>query len=304
MKRLGLPFVTSVLFAGSYVAGKYTTADLGPLLTTLLRYAVALVFLLCLLPGQTRSDLRVSRADWMPVLLLGLFGIIGYHYFFFSSLRYTAVANTAIINALSPVLTAVGAAVVLSERLSRRNYLGIALTVVGVILLITEGDLNRLLRWELNRGDLMMLISVLCWMVYALLVRRLSERYGSYAITLYATLSGVAVLALAVPTHSSLAEFQDMSVSSAFSIVYMGIFASGLGYLLYNASVSRLGPTVTSGVVYGTVPVLVAILALIFFGQNITAPMLGSAGVVTLGLYFILSPTSPPTDAREQRPSD
>ena len=120
MTRLIYPLATGVLFSGSYLAGKYTTLDLGPLTTTLLRYAVALVFLLLLIPRCEPGELRLRRADLGWLLVLSLAGVIGYHYFFFSSLRHTLVANTALINALSPIMTGAAAAVFLGERLAKR----------------------------------------------------------------------------------------------------------------------------------------------------------------------------------------
>ena len=126
-------------FAGSFVAGKYAIMDLGPLTATFLRYIVALAFLSCLIPHYGTSCLRISRRDIVLMALLGLSGIVGYHFFFFSSLGQTEVANTAIINALSPVVTGILAAVFIRERLSRTNYLGVVIATAGVIVLVTRG---------------------------------------------------------------------------------------------------------------------------------------------------------------------
>ena len=134
---------TALLFAGSFIAGKYTTIDLGPLTTSLLRYVIAILFLLVMAVSGRRSALRVQRTDLIWFILLGLFGVVGYHYFFFSALRYTEVANTAIIHAMNPIVTGLMAAVFIRERLSVRNYLGIVLAVAGVITLITKADLKK-----------------------------------------------------------------------------------------------------------------------------------------------------------------
>ncbi len=176
MNRVLLPLMTSVLFSGSYIAGKYTTLDLGPLTTTLLRYFIALLFLSSLLLHYKGSALILRRRDIVPALLLGLFGIVGYHYFFFLSLRYTEVANTAIINALSPVLTSVAAAIVIKERLSRGNYAGVLVAFLGVLILLSRGDIDTILAFRFNKGDLLMLLSVACWVVYELLIRTMLDR--------------------------------------------------------------------------------------------------------------------------------
>lgn len=289
MSRILYPLGASLFFSGSYVAGKYTTLDLEPLTTTFLRYAVAGLFLLLLGLHRGRASFRVRRRDLGALALLGLSGIVGYHYFFFLSLRFTDVANTAIINALSPVVTGIAAAIVIGERLSARNALGVMLACAGVIVLLTGGEIRALPGIELNKGDLCMLLAVACWAAYALIVKRLVERYSSFTLTFYATAFGVAALVFLVPAEDPLSQLARISTVSVVSILYMGIAGSGIGYLLYNMSIRDLGPTRTASVVYSLVAVMVAALALAFFGQPITVVMAASAALVLVALQFTLA---------------
>lgn len=291
MNRILFPLVTSVLFSGSYIAGKYTTLDLGPLTTTLLRYFVALLFLSLLLIRYERSALKLHRSDIVPALILGLTGIVGYHYFFFLSLRYTEVANTAIINALSPVLTSVAAALFIHERLSRRNYIGVALAFLGVLVLLSRGDIDAILAVRFNKGDLLMLLSVVSWMIYALLIRTMVDRYSGFTLTFYATLFGVVLLLFLAPLEGPVGQIRGISRASLLSVLYMGICGSGLGYLLYNLSIREIGPTRTSSFVYSVIPLIVAVLALLFFGQSITSTMVASTVLILVGLRMMLSST-------------
>jgi drug/metabolite transporter (DMT)-like permease len=68
----------------------------------------------------------------------------------------------------------------------------------------------------------------------------------------------------------------------------MGVGASGIGYLLFNLSVAKIGPTRTAGFVYSLVPVFVAILALLFFAETITLVMIASGGLILLGLRLMM----------------
>ena len=299
MNRVLLPLMTSVLFSGSYIAGKYTTLDLGPLTTTLLRYLIALLFLSGLLLHYKRRALCLRRRDIVPALLLGLFGIVGYHYFFFQSLRYTEVANTAIINALSPVLTSLAAAVLIKERLSRGNYAGVLVAFIGVLLLLSRGDSNTILDLRFNKGDLLMLLSVISWMVYALLIRTMLDRYSGFTLTFYATLFGVVILLVLAPQEAPLADIQEISRASLLAVVYMGICGSGLGYLLYNLSIREIGPTRTSSFVYSVIPLIVAVLALLFFQQPITPIMIVSMILILIGLRMMLAVKADPKAGRE-----
>jgi len=291
-RKVLLLLMASLLFAGSFVAGKYTTVDLEPITTSLLRYLVALLFLSALVVWYRPESLRLAAADLLPMALLGTFGIVGYHYFFFASLRHTEVANTAIINAVNPVLTGLLAAVFIQERLHWRSYVGVAIAFVGVLILITQGQLTALFQLDFNRGDLLMMAAVMSWVVYSLLIRQLSKRYSGYAITFYAALFGVLQLAVLAIPEGAIAQVQAISLASIFAVLYMGIGASGIGYFLYNLSVKDVGPTRTSSFVYSFVPIFVALLAFLFFGETVTPIMLVSMTLIIVGLNFTLKGTS------------
>ena len=266
---LSVPLCTALLFSGSYISAKYTTMDLSPLTTTLLRYIIALLFLASFLIFSNTSPLRFARKDILKYFLLGLFGIVGYHCLFFISLRYTAVANTAIINSLNPLLTACCAAAFLNERLGAKNYLGVFLAVTGVLILLSGGNFATILRVRFNKGDLLMICATLCWVAYTLLIRSMSHTYSSYTLTLYSMLSGVCCLSVLVLREDMFSQLRTISAASCFSLLYMGIVASGLGYLLFNKSVKRIGPTKTTSVVYSFVPIIVLFLSQLFFREQI-----------------------------------
>ena len=213
----------------------------------------------------------------------------------FLSLRYTEVANTAIINALSPVLTSVAAALLIKERLSSGNYAGLLIAFLGVLFLLSRGDIDTILAARFNKGDLLMLLSVISWMVYALLIRTMLDRYSGFTLTFYATLFGVLILLVLAPQESPLGEIRQISRASLLSVLYMGICGSGLGYLLYNLSIREIGPTRTSSFVYSVIPLIVAVLALVFFQQPITSIMIASMILILIGLHLMLAgKRSPP----------
>lgn len=288
MKNARFALLTSLLFSGSYIAAKYTTSDLGPITTSLLRYTVALAFLVIILIHHKKTTLKISGKDIPKLILLGLSGIVGYHYFFLVSLRYTEVANTAIINATSPILTGIMAGIFLREKLTPRNYLGIIVAFIGVLLLLSRGHIQNILMLRINIGDAIMLLATLSWVVYALIVKTLLPKYSGFTLAFYASLFGVLVLAALSVGEKPWFQIQSISTASALGVLYMGIFASGLGYLCYNLSIQKIGPTRTSSFVYSFVPVLVAALAFVFFNQPVTLIMAVSLVIIIIGLFSVL----------------
>ncbi len=288
-----MAILTSLLFAGSFAAGKYTTDEMGPLLITLLRYLIASAFLQLLIWYRGDIGLRIGSATWSDkccLFLLGTSGVMGYHFFFFSSLRYTAVANSAIINAFNPVVTGLLAAVILKEKLALRNYVGGAIAILGVLVLLTGGNLFSLLQLQFNQGDLLMLCAVFCWAGYSILLRHLGRRFSGLAMSYYGALFGVMQLLLLVTPTLLKTGLPSLSVASILSVFYMGIGASGIGYLLFTISTQRIGPTKSTSIVYSGVPVWVALLAWLFFKEPVTPWMLVSMGLILVGLKTVLQP--------------
>lgn len=283
------PLFTSLTFAGSFVAAKFAIAALDPVAITFYRYLVALLFLTSLMLWQKlpwRGGL--TRLDFLKLFLMGLTGIVGYHYFFFLSLRYTAVAHSAIINGFSPVVTGLLAAIFIKEKLTLKNYLGVIIAISGVMILITDGNLQILFTLGFNKGDLLMLCAVFCWGIYAVIARRLLEKHPSLTVTLYSAFSGVLILTVLTVGDNPIPDKAALSPVVLLSILYMGLIASGIGYYLYNISIRQIGPTRTSSFVNSVVPVAVSILAFLFFKEPLRPIMGLSILLIIIGLRLML----------------
>ncbi|MCA9751638.1 MAG: DMT family transporter [Gemmatimonadetes bacterium] len=282
MKRsLWLAVGAAAMFGTSYGAAKIATEELAPMGAVLLRYVFGTLFLGVLVATTRRG--RVGgvrrRAPWPALLAMAVFGLVGYQTFFFASLRYTAVFNTALINALSPVITGLLAAAFLRERLPRRSWAGIALVVLGVVTLLSRGNPARLLALELNRGDALMLGAVTSFAIHSLVVRRVAGA-SSLVSSFHATILGTGLLAGMARAFEG---WPSLHVSPRIwiALVWMGIAASGIGFVLFNRSVTENGPTRTSAFVYGLVPLFVALLGWILF-REIPGPSAIVATVLVL----------------------
>ncbi len=277
-----------MLFAGSFVAGKYTNLDLGPLSTTLIRYIIAVLALSVLICHYGTKSLVIQKKDIWQMVLLGLTGVIGYHYFFFSSLLYTKAANSAIINATNPLFTSTMAAVFLRERLSGKAYFGVGLALFGVMILLTRGNINYLLSMQFNYGELLMLLAVFCWVIYSLMIKNLLKKYSGFTITYYASLFGTILLFFLVPLENFYSNDIALSTPSILSLIYMGVFASGIGYYLFNLSLDKIGPTRTASSVYSLIPIFVSVLAFLFFDESVTLIMFFCTILIIVGLNLAL----------------
>lgn len=286
--KAALPIATSLIFAGSFVCGKYVNYDIGPLTATLLRYIIAILALSGMIFYYGIPSLKIDRKDIWQMVLLGLIGIVLYHYFFFSSLAHTKAANSAIIMATNPLFVGLMAAIFLRERLSRIAYFGAALALFGVLTLLTRGNLKYLLQLRFNLGEIYMLLGVFCSVSYSLMIKNLLKKYSGFSITYYASLFGTVLLFFVVPLEDFYSKKLVLSTASILSLLYMGIFASGLGYYLFNLGIDKIGPTRNASSIYSLVPIFVSVLGLLFFGESITWIMIICTIMIIVGLNMAL----------------
>ena len=287
-RKVNWPLLTGLSFAGSFIAGKYVIIDLQPLTTAFLRYTIAVFALSGLIFYYKPKSLKVAGKDWPQLACLGLFGVVGYQFFFFAGLKYTAVINTSIINAFSPVVTGLGAAIFIKERLIKTNYIGIILALAGVIILISKGDWENIAGLNFNIGDILMLGAVISWAVYAILIKKLLRQYSGFTLTYYAALFGMVEAGLLCLTEDPIPQIQGISRLSIISLLYLGVVATAFGHFLYNLCIRDIGPTRTSSFVYSIVPLFVALLTYLFFRETVSLIMIASVALIIIGLNFMM----------------
>ena len=211
---------------------------------------------------------------------MGVTGISCYYVFFNYSLLYTSASSGALIQGLIPICIALCGAAFLKERLSGLQILGIILSFAGVILvgLIGANDTGG---GSSLKGNLLMVVSVLCWSVYTLVSRKLSH-LRPIVITLWSGCMGTVLL---IPV--SIYEFVHLSqpvridINGWFALIYLGAISSAFCFLLYNKAIEQLPAAVVGN--FLNLDILIGVLiAVLFLHEQISV-------IQIIGGVFILS---------------
>jgi drug/metabolite transporter (DMT)-like permease len=290
--------LATLFWAGNFVfgAGALGGVDgdgIDPISLTWIRWAFA--FLPLVIAAQL-----IEKPDWrsalrhLPLLtLLGVLGIVGFSLFIYFALQFTSPLNAALIGAVNPALIVVLAAVVPAaiqggrrERLSWRAVLGILLGLVGVVIVLTEGNVLALLRQGVNPGDLLMIGAIVAWSVYLLVGRRIHD---VPPITATAIQVGAATLLLTPFLAINGLQFPSDGPGWG-AVAYIVIFPSIAAYVLWNAA-ARLVPPATASIYINLQVVFTALIGLPF-GYGITwVQVLG--GLLVVGAVVLLSRRGP-----------
>ena len=278
--KASLYLVLATLFwSGNFIVGQAAVASMTALDLTFWRWTLAAVPLLLLAHFAEKPDWRAVLSRWPALLLLSVLGMSGYTLLLYGALGHTSAVNAALITAANPALIVVMAIVLLGERTTRLGWLGICLGLLGVLLVLTRGELQRALSVSLNIGELMMIGAIIVWGLYTIIARRL----GVPAITATAVQVAMAAATLA-PFALALNVRLPETTSEAWSLAYIVVFPSLGAYLFWNIALKTTPPGI-AGNYLNLIVVFTAVIT-VTLGTPLTPVQIGGGILVIAGVLL------------------
>jgi drug/metabolite transporter (DMT)-like permease len=198
----------------------------------------------------------------------------GYTLLLYGALGYTSALNASLITAANPALIVVMAVVLLGEKTTRLGWLGICLGLFGVLLVLTQGELSRVLSLSINTGELLMIGAIVVWGFYTIIARRLDvPAIAATAVQVVMAAVTLAPFALALNV-----QFPD-TPAEGWSMAYIAVFPSLGAYLLWNLALKSIPPG-TAGNYLNLMVVFTAIITVALGTPLTLVQVLGGALVV------------------------
>ena len=280
-------------WAGAGIAVKEALVVFSPLTLIVLRFTLAIVLMLLvgvLFRGHEVLGLqRVEKRDIPLFVLGGLFQ--PFLYFIFETYTYQSFASPTIAEAMlstQPIMAPILAFIILREKVTRNNVVGILLSTVGMLLLLLVGANSFALGnpW----GVLLAIVTVSMSVGYTIILRRIPTRYSSLSIVFYVQLVAL-VLFYAVWGVFDRQSLQDTIVplsadlSPVIAVGYLAVFASVTAFILFCYTVRQIG--VTRANVFNNVrPVFTALLMWVIFDEQLPIWKWVGIIVIVIGLFI------------------
>lgn len=277
--------LTALFWSGNMIIGRGVRADVPPLTLALLRWSIALLLFAPLAWPKLRAQWPHVRAGWPAVIALGLAGVGGYNTFAYIALQYTTATNATLLNSFTPIATMALAWGLLGRRLSRLEGLGMLVSLLGVMNIVSHGEPATLLNFHLNTGDLWMLLAVLTWGLYTVGLHWRPRDVDPMVFLFFLTIIGLFALIPAVGWEWSQGKSVHLTPGSLAAILYTGIFPGFLGYIFYNTGVSVVGPSRASLFIH-LMPVFGTLLAAVFLGERPSTYHFVGIGLVFVGIWL------------------
>ena len=278
-------FLTAVFWGGTFIAGRYVTRDVGPFSAAFLRFAVASMLLL-LLVRRTEGRLpSVQGRQIIPLILLGMTGVFAYNVFFFKGLKLIHAGRASVIVANNPIVIALFASLIFRERLTVLKVMGIVLSVIGAIIVVSKGHVAEVFRGGIGWGEIFIFSCVASWGCFSLIGKAVMTHLSPLVSVAYSSTVGAAALLVPAWLEGMFTDISHYTLLDWLGIVYLGIFGTVIGFVWYYQGIKAIGPT-KAGQFINFVPPSAIVLAFFILGEPMTPSLLLGAFFVITGVYI------------------
>jgi len=282
ISNTGYPFLAALLWGGMYVASKFGLGTVPPITLTAMRFILGAMTLGA---GMilAREPLPLPRRDWPALVELGFWADLAIVAQFWGT-DLTTASEGAVLTSVTPLLTVLAAGVLLQERVSRRQWLGIGIATLGILGVVI--DPGRPLVLTNLVGDLILLLAAAGWAIYTVRGKPVIQRHSALKANLYAIIVGFVLLLPLVAWELSWRPLTPVSLPTWGAIVYLGIGATALAWFLWYKGVEQL-PVAVVAVAFFAQPIFGALLGHWLLSEALRPGFLAGGTVTLLGVLLV-----------------
>lgn len=257
----------SLCWSGNHIVGRAIAGHFPPLTISTIRWFIPAIILW--IAGRTRieQDWPLIRRHWVVMLWLGATGGILFSALQYVGLQYTSAVNVSILNSLVPVLIIAASALIFRDRILPIQLLGLLTSLIGVLIIVTRGNLNALLQLSFNHGDVIIIVNMIVFAIYAAYLRLRPKIHWMSFLFVLAVVSAVGTMPFAIFELAS-GRIPELNVGTITAALYVSIFPSLIAFAAWNYGVEHIGAN-RSGPFLHLVPLYTALLASIFLGEEL-----------------------------------
>jgi drug/metabolite transporter (DMT)-like permease len=275
-----------LVWGASFIATKVALRDVSPITVVWLRFTMGVAML------GTAAAFKKQFTP-LPARELGYFALLGFlgitfHQWLQSNGLVTAQATTtAWIITTTPIFIALLGWLVLKERLGWLAAAGIALAMLGVLLVVSRGQWSAVAAGRFwTTGDVLVFISAPNWAVFSVLSRRGLREHPATQMMFYVMGFGWLFTTALFAAQGAWAEVARLSLPGWLGVAFLGIFCSGLAYIFWYDALQRL-PASRVGVFLYLEPLVAVVVAALVLGEAVLPAVLIGGGAILAGVWLV-----------------
>jgi drug/metabolite transporter (DMT)-like permease len=282
----GLAVLATLIWSGNFIIARKVITEIPPISLAFYRWLSATIIISFLARKYFLKELQLVRQHFMYFLFAAITGISIFNTFVYIAGHYTTAINMALLGTCtSPVIAVVLARIFLKEKITGLRIIGMSVTLIGILLLLSRGHLERLISFSFTKGDWWVLAAALSFAIYNTLVKKKPSGMHPINFLFVIFLIGTIILLPFYLFELKTVGGFEVNSSSIFAISYIGIGASVICFWIWNIAIANLGAGTTA--LFGNlIPVFSSIEAVIILNEKITSVHIFSFMIVVLGLII------------------
>jgi len=275
--------ITAMCWAGNAIVGRLAAGHIPPVTLSFLRWSFAFLLILPLAWRHLVQDWPAIRSKLGVMVTLSLSGIACFNTLQYWALEHTQALNTLLLQSAGPLIVAVWSLILLGVRLTLAQAVGILLSLMGVLLILLQGDLTALSNIRFNKGDLIFIMALVIFGFYSVMTLK---RPAIHSLSFVAFTFGCGAACLIPLWIWELISrpVMRLDANNLLSLFYVAVFPSTLAYLCFNRGVQLIGAN-RAAPFFHLVPVFGAAMAIVFLGERPQLFHIVGFALVLTGVY-------------------
>ena len=278
--------LATLCWSGNFIVGKFATLyEIPPLTLNVFRWISVWFILVPFTYKEIFENLPYIKKNWLVISFMGVITISTFNSVVYLALNYTQVINAVLMLAAIPAATIVLSSLMKIEETNIFQLLGLVLSIIGIGSIISNGNIQKIIALDFNKGDIWMLVCVITWSLYSTLLKKNNFKFSQFTLIQLMVSVGILFLIPQFFYEKSIGLELNLNKNFYLILIYVAIFPAIAAYYFWQKGVAIIGPNRASMFIQ-LMPLFSAIMAIIFFEEIFELYHFVGAIFILSGIYL------------------
>ncbi len=276
----------TLFWAGNFIVGKVATLfDIPPFTLNFYRWLIAFLILFPFTYKKLYQNFNEIRDKIIPLSIMGFTSITIFNSVVYYSLNYTQVLNGVLMISTIPVLIIFFSSISTSEKVKLPQILGLVISFIGVLIIVTKFEFNKLLNLNLNKGDMWILVAMISWAIYSVMIKEKKINLEPFILLQTLILIGLVFLVPFYIYEILTFKYLAINIPVMLTVGYVVLFAGIGAYIFWIGAIKIIGPS-RSGIFLHLMPVFSSLMAIFILGEKLANFHIYGASLILIGIII------------------
>jgi len=273
-------------WSGNFIVGKFAYLnEVPPLSLNFFRWISVWIILIPFTYKEIYNNWNYIKKNLLVISFMGIMTISTFNSVVYFALNYTQVINVALVLAAIPAVTIIMSSLMKVDKTNIFQLIGLLFSVIGISAIISNADINIILSLSFNKGDLWMLVCVMCWSLYSTLLKKHSFKLSQFTLIQLMVSVGIIFLIPQFFYEKSIGLESNFNTQFFIILFYVVMFPALAAYYCWQKGIQIVGPNRATMFIQ-LMPLLSAVLAILIFKEKFELYHFIGASFILSGIYL------------------